>query len=171
MPLPRLLAAEKSIPFANEWVKPEASDGYARFLVPLEVEGVLETSVTLSVGAYIRRPDRHVTFELSVRGVSGQRQIRIERVDWRDIRGGHSNQRSCRGLWSGRRVPASHAHTFNLNWVEAERRMRKGKLPCAEPLEPEPQSFEELRTLVGRRLNINNIDVVPRPPWEYDLFT
>lgn len=171
MPLSRLLAASKRIPFAHEWAKPDSPDGYARYLVPLEVEGVLETSVTLTVGTYIHRPDRHVTFELSVRGMSGQRQIRIDRVDWRDIKGGHSNPRACRGPWSGRRVPASHAHSFDLNWVEAESRMRRGKLPCAEPLEPEPQSYEELRSVIGRRLNINNIDVVPRPPWEYDLFS
>lgn len=170
MPLPRLLAAPKRVPFDTGWVEPGSVDGYARYLTPLEVEGLIETSLTLSVGTYIRRPDRHVTFELAIRGLVGQRLIRIERLDWRDTKGGHSNPRTCPGPWAGRRVPASHTHSFELNWVAAEARMRRGKLPCAEPMEPEPQSYEELRELVGRRWNINNIDIVPRPLWEYDLF-
>jgi hypothetical protein len=49
--------------------------------------------------------------------------------------------------------------------------MRNGNLPQAVELDEEPQSFESLREVVGNLFRINNIDVVSRPPWEYNLFT
>lgn len=67
------------------------------------------------------------------------------------------------------RVGETHVHSFELNWVPSERRM-KGRLPCAEPIDPEPQGFEELREYVGNLLRISNIKLVPRPNWDYDLF-
>jgi hypothetical protein len=42
--------------------------------------------------------------------------------------------------------------------------------PCAKPLDSEPQSFEELKDLVGIQFRIKNIAVVPRPEWAYTLF-
>jgi hypothetical protein len=67
-------------------------------------------------------------------------------------------------------VPDTHLHSFELNWVEAEQRMKGGKLPCAEPIEQPLETFEHLRGFVGRCFRINNIALVPMPDWAYDLF-
>lgn len=47
----------------------------------------------------------------------------------------------------------------------------KGKLPCARAITEQPiETFEELMGFVGISFNIKNINVVPRPKWEYELF-
>jgi hypothetical protein len=164
----RLVEVEKTIGVPVSWTGPDAETGYIRFSVPLEVEGVTEAGLTLNGGAYLNYPDRHVTFELAIATARGR--VRLVRVDWRSLKGGHSNSPRCPGEWSGRRVPESHLHCFDLNWVEAEQRMRRGKLPYAKPLDSEPQSFEELKDSVGIQFRIKNIAVVPRPEWVYSLF-
>jgi hypothetical protein len=125
----------------------------------------------LTGGAYAQHADRHVSLELAIQGLNGTRRIRLSRIDWRSLRRGHSNPRGkCLGAWDGKRVPETHYHSFEMNWVEAERRMKKGKLPCAKPIDEPLQSFEQLRAFAGISFNINNISIVPPPPWEYDLF-
>jgi len=171
MSLRYLVEAVKSLPYRPEWTEPDSGDGYTRLSVPLEIDGVTEAGLTFDCGTYEYHPDEHVTLELSVLGKSGRRRIRLMRLDWRSLKGGHSNdRRRCSGPWSGRRVPETHLHSFDLNWIEADQRMKKGKLPCAEPI-PEPlQSLAELIDFAGRCFRINNIDIVPPPNWVYDLF-
>lgn len=129
-----------------------------------------EAGFQLSGGTYINVPDKHVTFELAVTGDRTFRRTRLARIDWRSLTGGHTNKRWCPGDWAGKRLPETHFHCFNLNWLEGEQRMRKGKLPCAKLLEIEPQSFEELRDIAGFLFGISNINVVPCPAWVYSLF-
>ncbi|TPN02465.1 hypothetical protein [Mesorhizobium sp. B2-1-5] len=169
MPLPSLVNSWKSIVNPIEWSKPDPEDGYIRFYAPPEIDGIVEAGLVLTGGTYSQHPDWHVTFELSVAGLAGHRHTKLIRVDWRDTKGGHSNnRRKCAG--DGKRVPETHLHSFELNWIEAERRMKRGKLPCAEAIDQELQSFEQLRSFVGTRFRINNIGIVPRPDWVYDLF-
>lgn len=66
-------------------------------------------------------------------------------------------------------MPETHHHSFALNWLEAEGRMRRGKLPCAEPPSEPLATNEDLRDFVGRAFLIEDMHVVPRPPWIYDL--
>jgi hypothetical protein len=169
MPLRTIFEAEKNISVAVAWTAPDRDDGYIRFSAPLEMEGVTEAGLLLTGGAYQKVPDQHMTFELAVWGLDGARRTRLVRLDWRSLKGGHSNPSRC-GDWAGQRVPPTHLHCFDLNWIEEERRMRKGKLPCARPLDSEPQSFEDLREFVGIHFRIKNIGIVPRPEWEYNLF-
>lgn len=170
MPLRKLVIAEKRIPIRVEWTSPER-DGYVRFLVPLEIDGIVDAGLTLSGGAYHPYRDQHVSLELAILDHNGSRRIRLARIDWKSLRKGHSNNaRKCAGPWGGERVPETHLHSFDLNYIEAEGRMKAGKLPCAEPI-PEPlQTFKELRRFCGTCFKINNIDIVPPPDWEYDLF-
>lgn len=175
MSLPQLIAATKAIAVSVAWTTPGPSldeGGYTRFQVPLDVDGITESGLVLEGGAFASYRDRDVCFELNALGHNGRRRIPLMRLEWRSRRGGHSNQRKtgCQGPWAGKRVPATHIHTFEANWLAEKDRMRKGDLPCAEPIEEEIQSFEELRVYVGRRFRINNIGVVPHPDWRYDLF-
>lgn len=171
MPLPAIFLSEKTIPGPLQWSVPSQSDGYIRIYTPLEIDGVLEAGTVLIGGAYAHHPERHVTFELAVLNHHGRRRVRLARVDWRDLTGGHSNQRHKCPDATERRVGETHLHSFEANWVEAERKMKKGKLPCAETIKEDLQSFKELRAYVGRVFRINNIDIVPPPNWEYNLFS
>lgn len=171
MPLRSLAEAEKTIPIGVAWTEPDKADGYTRFSVPLEIDGVVEAGLSLVGGAYNQHPDRHVTLEMAVLGSAVDRRIRLARIDWRSLRGGHSNHsRKCDGPWSGKRVPDTHLHSFDLNFIAAEDRMKRGKLPCAEPIPQALQTFEELRHFAGTCFRIKNIEIVPPPNWEYDLF-
>lgn len=169
MSLRLLLDAYKSIPSPLQWSKPDPEDGYMRIYTRLEIGGIVDAGLVLSGGTYAHLPDRHVSFELAILGSDGHRRTRLARVDWRDLKGGHSNNRGkCPG--SIRRAPATHLHSFALNWDQQKGRMKRGKLPCAEAISEDLQTFEELRRYVGTHFRINNIDIVPRPDWVYDLF-
>jgi hypothetical protein len=169
MPLRNFVQSWKSIATSVAWTPPDPDDSYIRFMVPLEIEGIVESGLFLTGGTYLNYPDQNVTFEISFRS-NGTKPIWLARIDWRSLRGGHSNQRrKCRSV--ERRVRSTHIHTFEMNWIEETGQMKKGRLPCAENIEEDIQSFESLRQFSSAALKIKNIDVVPVPKWTYDLFT
>ncbi|WP_330083777.1 hypothetical protein [Methylocystis iwaonis] len=170
MPLPYLFSAQKSISYRPNWTAPDKEDGHTRIVAALDVGEITEASLALLCSAYAHLPDRHVSVEICINGLDGKRRIRLARVDWKSIKGGHSNKRGhCKGDWDGKRVPETHYHSFEMNYVTAERRMKAGKLPCARPIDEPLQSFEELCAFIGFNFNIKNMDVVAPPPWEYKL--
>ncbi len=169
MPFPALFSAAKAVVQFQGWSEPEPETGYIWFNAPLEIGGVVETGLVLHGGCFRRIPDRNVTFELATISPGGRR-VPLARADWRSLRGGHTNDRRPGSPVSGTRVSDCHHHAFELNWIAADGRMRRGNLPQAEELDKGIQSFESLRDWTGNRWNINNISVVLRPPWEYDLF-
>lgn len=168
---PQLIQATKSLVASPAWSVPEPDTKYVHFDAPLEINNVTELGLFLHGGAIKFAPDRNVVFEICLRDSKSRRRIPLERIEWRSLQGGHRNprQRGPRGL-RDHYCSASHYHEFDLNWVEAERRMRSGNLPIARDINPEPQSFEDLRAFVGKQFNINNIELVAPPEWEYDLF-
>lgn len=139
------------------------------FDAPLAIGGVTEVGLVLHGGTYATYPDRNVTFELVVRNVGGVRRLKLARFDWRSIKGTHTNRVGPPGL-KGKRVPETHLHEFELNWLAAENRMRGGNLPVARPIVENPQTFEQVREFVGKSFRINNIELVTPPEWEYNLF-
>jgi hypothetical protein len=48
--------------------------------------------------------------------------------------------------------------------------MRGDNLPLAQNIGTDLPDFESLRSFVGNRLNITNIELVLAPDWGYDLF-
>lgn len=170
MVLRPLAEAEKTVDHFPGWSRPDEEDGYSHFLAPLAIDGVTEAGLFLQGGAFPSVPDRHVTFEIVVYTAGGTRRTKLMRVDWRSLTGGHTN-RSRYGCppECPRRVTDTHFHSFDTNWIDAEARMRGRKLPCAEEIVEELQSFEDLRKFVGKHFRINNIDIVPPPEWEYKL--
>ena len=58
-----------------------------------------------------------------------------------------------------------------MNWLDDHGRMQSGGLLCARDITENLANFEEVRSFMGNRIRINNIDVVSEPPWEYDFFT
>lgn len=163
----RLYFAEKSIVFPG-WSKPDPETQVVHFDAPVEIGGVTEAGLVLHGNCKIDRPDCHVSLELRIQRQPGKHAVSIERLDWRGLDGGHSNYRA-KYPYSGREVGPTHLHAFSMNYSRSEGRMRKG-LRAARGLYCEPSTFEEVRTLAGKRMRINNIDVVERPNWVYTLF-
>lgn len=167
--LRRIFEEEKQIAYFPGWSKPDET-GYVWFDAPLDIGGITEAGLVLHGGAYIDFPEHHVTFELAVQNLKGRRRIRVARVDWRSLKGGHSNPRRRSHELSGKRVSCTHFHDFEINYDEEKGRMDHPSLRWARPIEPEPQSFEDLSLFVGKHFRINNIEIVDAPNWEYDLF-
>lgn len=158
--LQKIVAAEKRLSTFPGWSKPEAETQYLVFDAPIEIEGVTETGLVLHGGCFHDRPDCNVSFELRITKAPGRRCVPIERFDWRSLSGGHSNPRRKGHPLSSLILPSTHLHAFEHNYSEAERKMRAGNLRMAQEVDPEPQDFDSVRDLVGKRLRINNIDLV-----------
>jgi hypothetical protein len=170
MELKALAAAAKTIDFFGGWSEPEEDDGYSYFLAPLAIKGVTEAGFFLFGGTYPGLPERHVTFEMRLLLHGGSKTAKLMRIDWRSLRGGHTNQRryACPHPCP-RRTTETHFHTFDANYDPARKRMRGHDLPCAIDIEPALNSYEALKGYCGIHFQINNIDVVARPEWEYKL--
>ena len=166
--LPAFAAAFKDIVSFPGWGPPEET-GYMTFSAPLAIAGLVEAGFALHGGSYHKYRDGNVSFELVLNKTPIRKRMVLARVEWRSLRGGHSNKRS-RPFGIPRRTEATHFHSFDLNYLESERRMRGGNLPYADNVENSIENFEALLEFVGSRFNIRNINLVEPPDWEYGLF-
>jgi hypothetical protein len=171
MPFPDIMRADKMLAQFPGWTEPEVETGYCWFNAPLSIGGVVQQGLVLHGGCLKNVPDAHVTFVIQATKPGTRRIIPLARIDWRSVTGGHSNPRRSGSPVSGKRCTNSHHHAFDLNWLEADGRMRGGNdLPMADDFPQEIQSFEGLLDMVGNLFRINNIEVVSPPKWEYELF-
>ena len=170
MPFPDIMRANKSLAQFPGWSEPEPDTGYCWFNAPLMMGGVVEQGLTLHGGCLKHVPDAHVTFQVQATKPGARRHVPLARLDWRSVTGGHSNPRRAGSPMSGKRCSNSHHHSFDLNWLEQEGRMRFGNLPMAEDITQQIQTFEDIRDEAGILFGINNISIVLPPKWEYDFF-
>jgi hypothetical protein len=140
------------------------------FNAPLEVDGVIEANFTLHGESRMDLQDQNIGLEIQFQLPGRRQRFSLARLDWRSIKGGHTNPRRPGKALSGRRVSETHYHDFWLNYEADKGRMAKGDLPFARDIIDKLQTFEELRSQAGVFFNINNIELVNRPPWAYDLF-
>lgn len=162
------MALPKELATAPTWSEPEPETDYVWFDVPIIVNGFVESGIVFHGGCYRAHVDRHVTFEL--RSINGRRKTPLQRIDWRSVSGGHRNKVRDGSPVSGKRLGDTHIHAFELNYSQAEDRMRGTNLHMADNIAEEIQSFESLRDFAGRAFFITNIHVVSTPPWAYNLF-
>lgn len=168
--LPKIVSAEKALVQAPNWSPPEPETGHIWFNAPLDIGGATEAGLFLHGGCTVNLPDRAVVFELVLTGYKGRRRTPLERVCWRSLQGGHSNRRGRNAPLSGKRVGDTHLHAFGDNFSAVHDRMMGGNLPQADGISEILDTYESLREYVGKRFKINNIGIVPVPPWSYTLF-
>ncbi len=130
-PLPTLATAQKLISVFPGWSPPEPETNYIWFDAPLEIAGVTLPGFVLHGGCYIDKPECGVVFEMRARRIPARRCIPLARVEWRSLKGGHTNPRRGDAEWSGARVGPTHYHPFALNWLPDKGRMRAGNLRVA----------------------------------------
>jgi len=157
-----LVHAEKELSAVPVWID-RGSDGL-EVSATLEVGGVTVEGLTLRGTARKPLMDRHVTFQLEYRHsqiIGGP----VARIEWRPL-----NPHNNKGLGPKRLQhviqTSSHHHLFDLNWRRSEEGVLKGDLPIAVPLEGEPKNFRALLAVVGKKFRINNIQIIPLPPWQ-----
>ena len=117
------------------------------------------------------RPDCDVTFELGLRCPQRQRYVALDRVDWKPLKGEHTNPQRKDILYEpGKRLVGTHWHIFEYNVVTRPGGPRLlDDLPCAVPVFESTETFKALRSFVGRVFNIADMSLVSPPPWAYVL--
>jgi len=133
----------------------------------LDIDGVTIEGLELKGGASQSLPDRAVRFHLQY-APSNKPCIGLARAEWRPTKT-HTN-RNFEPLPFAR-ISASHIHRFEHNWMPELQKMRKGDLPVAVPIKPDPRSYLEFVEFVAKEFRIGGLESVGRPSWfEADLF-
>ena len=136
--------------------------------VPLEIKGVIIEGLALRATCQRWCADRNVMFQLEY-APAGAKSKPLARIDWKPH---HTHNKKDRGPedLQFKRQKDSHHHSFGLNWLLPEARIRSGNLPIAMPIVPEPESFKNLLALVDKEFRIPGLlNDFPEPPWEYRL--
>lgn len=159
--LPYLVTAQKKIPLAKDWPVVEDSQALS-WRSPLEIDDVTIAGLFMRVEADAFLVEEAVRVQLEFHPARGKAEP-LCRVEWRPLRV-HNNK--GRGPQDLRFMPfrATHVHPFGLNWVSGEGRMLAGNLPIAIPIQ-DVDSFEKFLDICGKILNIENMQLVPVPPW------
>ncbi len=137
-------------------------------VVPLDIGGVTVEGLRLRITAHQNMPDRNVTIQLEC-SATRREGGPIARIEWRSPRK-HNNKgrgpKELRHVLQG----GTHHHKFDLNWKDNQKGMlERGELKIAVPLDPDPKDFHALMRVVGVEFQIDNMGVIPIPPWEEAL--
>lgn len=162
---PKFFKATKSIPVSHDWE--EAERDYLKWVGPLDLDGVTVEGLQVRVTAHTQHPDEAVAVQLEYHPAAG-RPEQLARVEWRPLRP-HNNNNKGPDEWRLRAFRQTHIHRFEDNWLIAEQRMRTGNLPIAIPFQ-DLDSYEEFLDKCGKELNIENMSIVPLPPWHPRMF-
>jgi hypothetical protein len=138
------------------------------FTAPLDIDGVTIPHFWLRGRCIADQPDREVTFQIEVGSDGIRTRTPLMRVDWRPLSGGHGNGSGSFDL-ADTIISGSHLHAFDLNWLEAEQRMRTCNLPVACEITEPLQSFSELLDFVKIQFKINGIGKIVEPEWVEQL--
>lgn len=112
----------------------------------------------------LRRPDADVVFQLEHHPFS-EFGGPICRMEWKPLRG-HTNKGCGPKALQFREIRGSHHHPFDLNWAHSEKEVKRGKLPIAIPIEPEPTNFRDFLAIIGKAFKIKNIQLIAVPEWQ-----
>ncbi len=159
------ISAEKTLPAQPDWAIKDSE--WLSLSSPLDIDGVTVSGFLLRALAMLRRPDADVVFQLEHHPFT-ERGGPICRMEWNPLRG-HTNKGCGPKELQFREIRGSHHHPFGLNWAHSEKSVRRGTLPIAVPLDPEPANFREFLAIVGKAFRIKNIQCIAVPEWQADL--
>ena len=157
---PTLFRATKTIPVKPHWDSTDST--WFRLTGSLDIDGVTIGGLELRGQALRSVPDRAVCFQLQHFPAKGTTMV-LSRVEWHPVRP-HTNPKAGPDHLQLQRFHCSHIHRFEDNWLPKQDRTRAG-IKVAEPLVPDPTTFQELLMLVGKEFNISGIDKIEAPSW------
>lgn len=159
------LSSQKSLPVTPQWIVDGSS--WLSMTSPLDIDGVTISGARLVGKASLKHPDRHIVLQLEHHPYADSGGA-ICRLEWRPLNG-HGNKRQGPKELRNLIINGSHYHPFDLIWKYCEKDVRKGQLPIAYPIQPDPANCREFLALVGREFKIFNIQCVGIPPWQSQL--
>lgn len=165
-----LVYLEKDIVGYPIWVRSDSDKHGLTLLAELEIEGVSYEKFNFRGTCLDNQPEREVLFQLEIGKPGIRTKIPLMRVDWNPLSGGHKNPKMGVPKKHRRKIiPGSHFHSFELNYLVDEERMREGNLPLAYGIEQPLQSFADLLDFVSKEFRINGIDRIMMPEWVENL--
>lgn len=161
---------DKTISGEPRWSRPEGADKKIRFSAALEVEESTLQGVFLKGRARANSPDADISFTLTYLTPGTKRDgVTLDRLDWRPLTiHENTDDRAPPELYM-MDIDGTHRHSFDLNWRSKAGRPLKW-MPVAEPITPDFQDFRGLLLGVQNLFRISNIDLIPEPKWDRDLF-
>src|SRR5258708_441458 len=135
--LPGINAADKVLSGRPHWEMPDSV--WFCLTGSLEIDGATLPGLELRGGACQSLPDRAVRFQLQFQPPRGP-CIPMARAEWRPMNV-HINKAVGPSELQMLRIHETHIHSFDLNWLADEGRMRIGNLPVAKTIRPDLQSF------------------------------
>ena len=164
--LTTFLAAEKALTTPVHWIDTE---GHLDFRATLEIGGITGEALLLFGRATASLPDAAVTLGLCWTGAPG-RYSHFDRLDWRPVHV-HNNKGMGPIDLRFRLIEGTHHHRLAQNAALEMGILRAmaENLPIAEPVLPEPVSWEAFLAIAAERWRIHDLVTTPYPPWQYGL--
>lgn len=162
MDLPTLVRAEKRIPGNVQWVLRDPR--WLALTASVDIDGVTVAGLSIRGKALLSYPEGAVTLQLQFQAARGKAQ-HLVRAEWKPIKP-HTNSGRGPADWRFKSIPGSHIHRFDDNYLEHEHRMYAGAQQSAVPLPEIVDSYERFLEFCGKEFRVNNMDVLPAPPWQ-----
>lgn len=165
--LPFQATSQKQLLIGVAWTSPDSS-GTLEFLAPLSIDRKTVGRLPLRGTCSQRFPDESLMLQLETGTSDARTRIPLIRLDWRPFSKPHKNPKVSPGTTS-RLIWGTHVHCFEENWLHAGQRMRTRNLRYADPISPEPESFEAVVDLAATLFRIDDLKRIERPMWSSRL--
>lgn len=159
----RLWQADKVLSIEPDW-KRRGQEEFARLVSPLDIDGITVQGLRFTASAHIHSAESAIAFQIEVETPASPRGTPIARFDWKP-RAPHNNRGIGPPAFRHRPFHESHVHPFDLNWLEAEARMRSGNLPVAIPVAEPVESYADALDFSERYFRIKGVSSLLPPPW------
>jgi hypothetical protein len=160
--LAAFVQSEKMLAIQPDWIVTDSE--WLSLTCPIDIDGVTIPNVRLTAKANLRQADRHIVVQIEHDPYADYGGP-ICRMEWKPFNS-HNNKGIGPKEFRFKEIRCSHHHPFDLNWQYCEKQVRRGKLPLAIPIEPDPVNCREFLALVGVSFKIANIQRVGVPPWQ-----
>jgi hypothetical protein len=163
-----LVGAEKHLLNRPKWDY-DSDPRYIVFTAPLDLVDGTITGFELRAKVDKNYIGRNALMQLEFAKTARDR-IELSRCQWRPFEVHQNKNWGPPGHELRRFYRESHHHTFEHNYLPAERRMRAGSLPGAVPINPDPSTLSDFIAFCGECFRIKNINVINLPNVNADLF-
>lgn len=156
-----LVFAEKAFATRPRW-DDQSDPRYFVFLAPLSIGEVTIGGFEVRAKISKRFVDRDALLQLEF-ALSGRKREELWRCQWKPFETHQNKAWGPPGFELAQFASRSHHHPFSENWVADEQKMRRGSLPAALPINPEPATLSEFLDFCGMCFRIKNMNFVEAP--------
>jgi hypothetical protein len=131
----------------------------------IDVNGVTSPDVVLRGTAELHYPDARVL--LQVERSEGAGNLRpLSRIEWNPVRGHTNKKLGGNKRLHYKQITGSHYHGFAMNWNSAADAPWGPNLPIADAPPQHLGTYAALLAFASVEFRIQDLAVLPAPPWE-----